>query len=89
MNTKYITSNAVKKTQYFSPVGSTSKYADIFTTRDEIYLVFAKKKILCILYSTVKQTNFSPGRFSFDLTFPVCLLGVTYLGNGFESYFNE
>ena len=33
-----------EKNQYFSRVRSTSENADIFTTRDEIYLVFAVKK---------------------------------------------
>ena len=33
-----------EKIQYFSRVRSTSENADIFTTRDEIYLVFAVKK---------------------------------------------
>ena len=60
---------------------STSENADIFNTRDEIYLVFAEKKVnfIFILYSTEiqkAQPNFSSGRFSFDLTFSVCLLGV-------------
>ena len=44
VNTKYISSSAVKKNQYFSRVRSTSENADIFTARDEIYLVFAEKK---------------------------------------------
>ena len=33
-----------EKNQYFSRVRSTSENADIFTIRDEIYLVFAEKK---------------------------------------------
>ena len=33
-----------EKNQYFSRVRSTSENADIFTARDEIYLVFAEKK---------------------------------------------
>ena len=33
-----------EKNQYLSRVRSTSKNADIFTAKDEIYLVFAKKK---------------------------------------------
>ena len=55
---------------------STSENADIFTARDEIYFVFAVKKVnfLFILYS---QPYFLLGRFSFDLTFAVCLLGIT------------
>ena len=32
-----------EKNQYFSRVRSTSENADIFTARDEIYLVFAEK----------------------------------------------
>ena len=60
---------------------STSENADIFTARDEIYLVFAEKKVnfLFILYSTEIQKSlpyFLLGRFSFDLTFAVCLLGI-------------
>ena len=61
---------------------STSENADIFTARDEIYLVFAETKVnfLFILYSTEIQKSkpsFLLGRFSFDLTFAVCLLGIT------------
>ena len=44
VNTKYISSSAVKKNQYFSRVRSTSENADTFTARDEIYFVFAVKK---------------------------------------------
>ena len=44
VNTKYISSSAVKKKSVFSRVRSTSENADIFTARDEIYLVFAEKK---------------------------------------------
>ena len=45
VNTKYISSSAVKKKiSIFSRVRSTSENADIFTTRDEIYFVFAVKK---------------------------------------------
>ena len=44
VNTKYISSSAVKKNQYFSQVRSTSENADIFNAQDEIYLVFAEKK---------------------------------------------
>ena len=61
---------------------STSENPDIFTEPDEIYLVFAKTKenFLFILYSTEiqkSQPNFFLGRFSFDWTFAVCLLGIT------------
>ena len=44
VSTKYISSSAVKKSVFFSRVRSTSENADIFTARDEIYLVFAEKK---------------------------------------------
>ena len=93
VNTKYISSSALKKA-VFSRVRSTSENADISTTRDEIYLVFAEKKVnfLFILYSTElkkAQPNFSPGRFLFDLTFSVCLLGTTLGVNKVcKSYFN-
>ena len=81
VNTKYISSIAVKKSVFLG-VRSTSENADIFTARDEIYLVFADKKVnfLFISYSTELQKskpNFLLGCFSFDLTFAVCLLGIT------------
>ena len=61
---------------------STSENVDIFTARNEIYLVFAKKKVnfLFILYSTEiqkAQPKFFLGRFSFYLIFAVCLLRIT------------
>ena len=75
----------------------------IYIARDEIYLVFAKK-----IYSTEIQSAqpiyFFPGRFSFALTFSLCLLGIhvtsggnvvlmwkrsLHLENGLESYLNE
>ena len=40
-----------EKNQYFSRVCSTSEKADIFIARDEIYLVFAKKKSKLSFYS--------------------------------------
>ena len=62
---------------------STSENADIFTARDET-LIFGicRKKVnfLFIFYSTEIQKSqpyFLLGRFSFDLTFAVCLLGIT------------
>ena len=72
----------MEKNQYFSRVRSTSENADIFTALDEIYFVFAVKKVnfLFILYSTdiqKSQPYFLLGSFSFDLTFAVCLLGIT------------
>ena len=44
VNTNHISTNAVKKSQIFSQWRSTSENADIFTERDDIYFVFAKKK---------------------------------------------
>ena len=44
VNTKYISSSAVKKISIFSRVRCTSENAEIFTARDEIYFVFAVKK---------------------------------------------
>ena len=83
MNTKYISSSAVKKISIFHEC-----------------VIFIKVNFLFILYSTEIQkskSNFLLGRFSFDLTFAVCLLGITlgvniyslHLENGLESYFNE
>ena len=60
---------------------STSENADIFTARDEIFGICREKvNFLFILYSTEIQKShsyFLLGRFSFDLTFAVCLLGIT------------
>ena len=43
--------------------------ADIFTSRDDFKLLGESQQV---------NSNFSPGRrLSSDLTFPVCLLGVT------------
>ena len=96
MNTKYISSSAVKKNQYFSRVRSTSENADIFTARDEIYFVFAVKKVnfLFILYSTeITNLLFT---WSFFVRFDFCSVFIGYnIGckhslhqeNGLESYF--
>ena len=43
VNTKYISSNALK-ISVISRVCSTSEIADIFNTWDEIYLVFTEKR---------------------------------------------
>ena len=61
---------------------STSENADIFTARDEKYLVFAEKKSKFSFYfllngNTEITTLLLLGRFSFDLTFAECLLGIT------------
>ena len=51
MNTKYISSR-VLKTSEFLPVLSRSEIFDIFNSLDDIYLVFAEKKVnfLFLLY---------------------------------------
>ena len=63
---------------------STSENADIYTARDILINIFGicreKVNFLLILYSTEIQKSqpyFLLGRFSFDLTFAVCLLGIT------------
>ena len=43
VNTKY-SSSSMLKTSEVSRMRSTSKNADVFNSRDEIYLVFAKRK---------------------------------------------
>ena len=81
MHTKYISSSAVKKISIFSRVRSTNENANIFSARDEIYLVFAEKSKFSFYFilngNTETQIYFLLGRFSFDLTFTVCLLGIT------------
>ena len=50
MNTKYISSSALK-TSEFSGVRSTNENFDVFNSPDEIYQVFTKKEnFLFILY---------------------------------------
>ena len=80
---------------------STSENADIYTARDEIYLVFAEKKVnfLFILYSTEIQKSHSYFfTWSFLVRFDFCSVFIGYkigckpslhLENGLESYFNE
>ena len=43
MNTKYISSTALKISE-FSRVRSKSEHFDVFNSRDEIYLVFTEEK---------------------------------------------
>ena len=66
----------------------------IFSQHGMKYIWYLLKKVnfLFILYSTEiqkAQPNFSPGRFSFNLTFSVSLLGITLGLDGLESYFNK
>ena len=80
MNTKYISSIAVKK----------------ISLRDEIYLVFAKKsKFSFILYSTEIQKA-QPNFFLVQFDFCSVFIGYNiqckhslHLENDLESYFNE
>ena len=58
----------------------------IFSPHEMKYICYLPKKVnfLFILYSTdiqKSQPYFLLGRFSFDLTFAVCLLGITLGGN--------
>ena len=80
MNIKYISSSAVKNSIFFMSA-STSENADIFTTGDEIYLVFAPEKYIFFLFYTqrkyIKHKQLLSSSFLFDLTFAVCLLGIT------------
>ena len=69
---KYISSSG-ENNQYFSRVRSTSENADIFTARDEMYLVLPEKKSIFffLLYSEIQkaQPYFFPGRFLSDCFF--------------------
>ena len=81
MNTKYISSSAVKKISIFHECVARVKML-IFSPHEMKYIWYLPKKVdfLFILYSTEIQKSqpyFLLGRFSFDLTFAVCLLGIT------------
>ena len=56
VNTKYISSN-VLKISVISRVRSTSEISDIFSTWDEIFLVFTKKKIKFSFIFSVQRKN--------------------------------
>ena len=100
MNSKYISSSAVKKISIFHECVAQVKMM-IFSPLEMKYIWYLLKKVnfLFILYITEIQKarpNFFLGCFSFDLTFAVCLLGITlgvkrslHLENGLESHFNE
>ena len=79
---------------------STSENADIFTARDEIYLVFAKKSTLSLYFILNGNTEITTLLFtwSFLVRFDFCSVFIGYnigckhslhLENGLESYFNE
>ena len=64
----------------------------IFSPHEMKYIWYSPQKVnfLFILYSTEiqkAQPNFSPGSFSFDLTFTVCLLGITLGANNVQTLF--
>ena len=81
MKTKYISSSAVKKISIFHERVARVKML-IFSPHEMKYFWYLPKKVkfLFILYSTEIQKSqpyFLLGRFAFDLTFAVCLLGIT------------
>ena len=85
VNTKYISSSAVKKISIFHECVARVKML-IFSPHEMKYIWYLPKKVnfLFIFYSTEIQKskpNFLLGRFMFDLTFAVCLLGITLGGN--------
>ena len=81
VNTKYISSRVVTKKQYFYECVARVKTLILHWTRWNMYGLHLKKvNVLFMLYwkkIQKAQTNFSPGRFSFDLTVSVWLLGIT------------
>ena len=65
--------------QYFSQVRSTSENTDIFTTRDEIYLVFTEKKVFflfIILNGKHRKQSLTVSLVVFRSFFSACLLGI-------------
>ena len=90
----------MKKKSVFSRVRSTSENADIFTARDEIYLVFALKGKCYFYFILNGNTEITTLLFnwSFLVRFDFCRVFIGYnigckhnlhLENGLESYFNE
>ena len=81
VNIKYIFHRVQWKNQYFSRVCSQVKMLIFHHRRWNIFGICWKKvNFLFILYSTEihkVQPNYSPHRFSFNLTFSECLLGIT------------
>ena len=81
VNTKYISSSAVKKISILYECVARVKML-IFSPHEMKYIWYLPKKVnfLFILYSTEIQKSqpyFLLGRILFDLTFAVCLLGIT------------
>ena len=56
VNTKYISLSELK-TSEFSRMRSTSEFVYVFNSRDEIYLVFAKKKQIFFFYFILYSKN--------------------------------
>ena len=88
VNTKYISSSAVNKISIFHECVARVKML-IFSPHEMkcIWYLPKKSNFLFILYSTEIQKSqpyFLLGRFLFDLTFAVCLLGIT-LGVNIQS----
>ena len=80
VNTKYISSSAVKKIRIFHECEARVKML-IFSPHEMKYIWYLPKKSIFsfYIYSTEIQKahpNFSLCHFSFDLTFSVCLLGI-------------
>ena len=79
---------------------STSENADIFTARDEIYLVFAEKRNCSLYFILNGNTEITTLllTWSFLIRFDFCSVFIGYnigckhsfhLENGLESYFDE
>ena len=66
------------KISVISRVRSTSEIADIFNTRDEIFLVFTEKKVnfLFISFCLGERLNFFLSHFSLILLGSVRLVGI-------------
>ena len=69
-----------EKNQYFSKVRSTSENADIFTTRDEIYFVFAVKSKFSFYFILNGNTKITTLLFtwSFLVRFDFCSVFIEY-----------
>ena len=73
------------KISVISRVRSTSEIADIFNTRDEIFLLFTEKKVNFLFYFFFclgeKLNNFFHSHFSLILLGSVGLVGIILGGN--------
>ena len=79
MNIKYILSSAVKNSIFFM-YAQHSENADIFTTGDEIYLVFAPEKYIFFLFYTQRKYIKHKQSFVFvvSLRFDFCSVFIGY-----------